>query len=683
MTRTLSTAAAILLASAAAAQTAVVVPDNPTSLPEGVTSYPWDQVGQQCRVMYLHAAQSFTNQGITFPIDIQSIANQSTSVVAGAATYPNVQVEMSTGAPGAYAAYSMASFAANHGLDRMGVFAGTVATSAPDPSGYFVTVPVNPPFPYDPAAGDLVVDITQNGLAATGTGTRATGPLGLSGLGSRIYHPSSATATAPLAQNAGYAIRTRILYTPSTGLTPAFAASVTSGAGPLTVQFTDASTTDDPGGILSWAWDFDGNGTIDSTQQNPTFSYTACGDYDVELQVTDGLNGTVTLRKVGLLAVDPLTANFKTTALGGSSVQFTDTSAFAPTSWSWDLDGDGSPDSTAQNPSFSYPARGRYTVSLTTTNACRSATITKIVSTYSSLETVFGGGNGLSDAGAAALMDLRVLNPSGIVITGMDVSSFAAAASGTVELRVTNGGYAGATLDPAAWRLVATGTAALTGGAGSRDYVALPDVYLPPGRYGLAVSTSAGLSYTDGVTATTSFGNGDATLVLGAAQQTRFSSAPFSPRVWNGALYYDAFDVGGYGFLGTGCPGSAGTSAITAVPGTGPRIGSTLQLDVTGMPPAGGVAVLVLGFSTTSWNGTPLPVGLAPFGMPGCFGRIEPFDTFLLLNNAGSAQWSLPIPVVSAYIGDVFYNQVLVLDPAAGNPLGAVMSDAAGGRVGS
>ena len=58
------------------------------------------------------------------------------------------------------------------------------------------------------------------------------------------------------------------------------------GSAPLTVRFT--STAVDPEGRpLKYAWDFDGNGTIDSRQPNPTFTYTEDGVYRATLQVTD------------------------------------------------------------------------------------------------------------------------------------------------------------------------------------------------------------------------------------------------------------------------------------------------------------------------------------------------------------------------------------------------------------
>jgi predicted outer membrane repeat protein len=51
---------------------------------------------------------------------------------------------------------------------------------------------------------------------------------------------------------------------------------------PLTVQFTDEST----GTITSREWDFDNDGTTDSTEQNPSYTYTNTGRYTVKLTVT-------------------------------------------------------------------------------------------------------------------------------------------------------------------------------------------------------------------------------------------------------------------------------------------------------------------------------------------------------------------------------------------------------------
>ena len=69
-----------------------------------------------------------------------------------------------------------------------------------------------------------------------------------------------------------------------------FTANITSGTVPLTVQFTDISTN-----VTSWAWDFNNDGTVDSTEQNPVYTYTAAGNYTVNLTVSnaDGNNSEV------------------------------------------------------------------------------------------------------------------------------------------------------------------------------------------------------------------------------------------------------------------------------------------------------------------------------------------------------------------------------------------------------
>lgn len=63
-----------------------------------------------------------------------------------------------------------------------------------------------------------------------------------------------------------------------------FSSSVTSGTVPLTIQFTDKSTGTKP---LTYAWDFNNDGVIDSTEQNPTYTFTSSGTYTVKLTVNN------------------------------------------------------------------------------------------------------------------------------------------------------------------------------------------------------------------------------------------------------------------------------------------------------------------------------------------------------------------------------------------------------------
>jgi PKD repeat protein len=67
--------------------------------------------------------------------------------------------------------------------------------------------------------------------------------------------------------------------------TAEFAASTTTPAIGETVTFTDLST----GTPTIWAWDFNNDGTTDSTLQNPTYAYTAPGTYTVKLTVSNAV----------------------------------------------------------------------------------------------------------------------------------------------------------------------------------------------------------------------------------------------------------------------------------------------------------------------------------------------------------------------------------------------------------
>ncbi|TAJ19024.1 MAG: PKD domain-containing protein [Planctomycetota bacterium] len=66
-----------------------------------------------------------------------------------------------------------------------------------------------------------------------------------------------------------------------------------------------------------------------------------------------------------------------TAVVQGTVVQFSDQSTGGPTTWAWDLDGNGSTDSTLKDPAFVYATPGTYTVSLTVSNALGSDSETK------------------------------------------------------------------------------------------------------------------------------------------------------------------------------------------------------------------------------------------------------------------------------------------------------------------
>ncbi|HVK21257.1 MAG TPA: ThuA domain-containing protein [Actinokineospora sp.] len=67
-------------------------------------------------------------------------------------------------------------------------------------------------------------------------------------------------------------------------------ASKDSGPAPLAVSFTSSGST---GTNLRYAWDFDGNGTVDSTSANPSFTYTTPGRFNARLTVSNSVGSGV------------------------------------------------------------------------------------------------------------------------------------------------------------------------------------------------------------------------------------------------------------------------------------------------------------------------------------------------------------------------------------------------------
>jgi hypothetical protein len=122
-------------------------------------------------------------------------------------------------------------------------------------------------------------------------------------------------------------------------------------------------------------------------------------------------------------------------------------------------------------------------------------------------------------------------------------------------------------------------------------------------------------------------------------------------------------------------PGCAGSRPATRlVPRDTPKIGRTLQVTLFDLPVS--TAVMALAWQRVT------PLDLAFLGMPGCGWHTAIDGTAILTGQNGQARWSLPIPDVASLVGFRFYNQALVLDPAAGNGFGAVVSDAAEAVIG-
>jgi PKD repeat protein len=683
---------AAILAASATAQFSIVIP-NGSAATEGASSnsFTWGRgstggVRQQC----IYDSSHFTAQGITYPIFITglkwrpnggaglSASSYSTGGTVALSTCPVDQTAVST------------SFAANQGADLTTVYSGPVSWGAQaaqaGPTPFGISIPFTTNFFYDPNLGDLNIDCDLPIQTFTGSTVQLDVDNGPTALASRVYASIGyPTPTGTVGQSFGMVVE--VDYVPATGLHAGYSANVTAGASPLTVNFTDHTFTSDAGGVTSWAWDFDGDGIIDSTAQNPSFVYNTCGNYNVSLTVTDASNPSNTLTRTGYIRIDDITASFTLSWVAAPNIfQLTDTSTPPATSWAWDFNNDGIIDSTAQNPVALLPLCQQSTIRLTATRNCKSGTATKtVLASPFSLPTTYAGGNSGS-SNYTVYFDANVTNPQGINVCGLGVNSTTVAGTAfTLDVYVTPGTYVGVDQTAAAWRLAGT-AAGTTSGPGTPSLASLPaSVWLPQGSYGIAVRYHGMTpSYTNGNGTNQAYSNADVALTLGEVRATTtlpFVGQGFTPRVWNGTLFYDTAagaTTAAYGFFGPGCASSLGITNL--LPANRPQVGTSLVVNLNNLPQS--AAIMMLGFSRTTSGFGPLPLDLAPLGAPGCSGRVSPDATMFLTGASNAAAWSLTVPNAPIFVGQVLYNQALVLDPTV-NALGAVVSDAAGMMVGN
>jgi PKD repeat protein len=158
----------------------------------------------------------------------------------------------------------------------------------------------------------------------------------------------------------------------------AFTSNVTTGSSPLPVGFTDQSTNTP----TAWNWSYTnasatgGNGTELwwAQTQNPSQSFGG-GNWSIKLNASNsaGYNITPNLYwiNVSSTGVSPPVASFtvnRNMARIPQSITVTDTSTNIPESWEWSW-GDGTANSTTQNPTHSYTKRGMFTINMAATNA--------------------------------------------------------------------------------------------------------------------------------------------------------------------------------------------------------------------------------------------------------------------------------------------------------------------------
>jgi len=147
-----------------------------------------------------------------------------------------------------------------------------------------------------------------------------------------------------------------------------------------------------------------------------------------------------------------------------------------------------------------------------------------------SITTMFAANNSFS----GNMFDVTAIQP--ITIQGFDFN-IEGGASTTAFVYYRVGTYVGHDSDPTGWVLL--GTASVTGqGIDTPTPVPIGGLAIPAGQtYGLYVGVDAWgvLDYTNGNNV---YSNGDLTLTLGIGKGVGITSSTFSPRTWNGTIYY-------------------------------------------------------------------------------------------------------------------------------------------------
>lgn len=191
-------------------------------------------------------------------------------------------------------------------------------------------------------------------------------------------------------------------------------ATPTTGAAPLTVNFTGAAS----GGTspYSFSWTF-GDGSPASPSQNPSHVYTTTGTYTAVLTVTDAAGNTGSASvAIGVNAGAPLTAHATASPSSGSvplNVAFNATASggSAPYSYTWAF-GDGGTGSGAAV-SHTYTAVGTYTATVTVKDGSGGSTTATAAVTVSSAVALGVSVSASPTSGAAPLAVTFTVSPSG------------------------------------------------------------------------------------------------------------------------------------------------------------------------------------------------------------------------------------------------------------------------------
>ena len=202
-----------------------------------------------------------------------------------------------------------------------------------------------------------------------------------------VYHNCGNFNTTLIESNAGACADTitQTNYVNINCPVAAFSASPLGGCIPQTIQFNSSASQGSP---VQWKWNFGTTGNpnaVQSTQANPSFTFSTPGCYDIRLVIINAAGCTDTALQAAMICVGtPPVASFTSTppvACANVPIHFTNTSTstFPYTTYHWFF-GDGGT-SNSKNPTYTYNDTGYFNVTLVVCNygCCDTVTIDSVV----------------------------------------------------------------------------------------------------------------------------------------------------------------------------------------------------------------------------------------------------------------------------------------------------------------
>jgi len=265
------------------------------------------------------------------------------------------------------------------------------------------------------------------------------------------------------------------------------------------------------------------------------------------------------------------------------------------------------------------------------------------------ITTLFTSNNGGS-TNWVNMFDVTIIDPGGLRITAFDVNiSSGVNTTFTIAVYVTPTTYVGKDGNPSAWTKVSEGNG-VGKGRDTPTPVDTSDFILAPGTYGLGIHyLGASMAYTNGSGSNQNYQNADIALQLGLVRAGFFTGTVFTPRVWNGTIYYDI--TANLTGSGTGKPGTAIDFTL-------------LSVNDAGLPYQMG----------SSLGNGPIPIGTRKLGLsPDALlvlsvGGLLPsvFQNYVgLLDKTGAGKAKLDIPNIPALKGVRIYTAFVTLKASA------------------